>query len=82
MPTSVTLTFDDDLLTIGNANQLQVFNEKNQRIDTGVTKTSGATISTSINAKFLAGKYRVIYRALSADGHPVSANYYFYLKKK
>lgn len=81
-PSNVTLTFDDDLLDLATSNVIQVFNDKNRRVDRGGTKLQAATVSTLLNASLSVGRYRVTYRVLSADGHPVSATYYFYLKKK
>ena len=80
-PTSVTLTFDDDLINLSGSNQIQVFDSKKRRVDLGVTQLSGATITAKVKILSL-GTYRVVYRVLSADGHPVSSSYYFYLKKK
>lgn len=81
-PSNVTLTFDDDLLDLATSNVIQVFNDKNRRVDRGGTKIQAGTVSTLLNASLPVGRYRVAYRVLSADGHPVSASYYFYLKKK
>jgi methionine-rich copper-binding protein CopC len=81
-PTTVTLTFDDDLIDLASANLIQVFNSKNKRIDRAGTKLNGSTMSTALLANLPVGKYRVTYRVLSADGHPVTATYYFYLKMK
>jgi methionine-rich copper-binding protein CopC len=81
-PSNVTLTFDDDLLDLATSNVIQVFNDKNRRVDRGGTMIQAATVSTLLNASLPVGRYRVAYRVLSADGHPVSASYYFYLKKK
>lgn len=81
-PINVTLTFDDELLDMSTSNLVQVFSDKNRRVDGGATKVQGATVSTTLNKNLAIGRYRVVYRVLSADGHPVSASYYFYLKKK
>lgn len=81
-PKSVTLTFDDDLIAVAGSNQIQVLDAKKQRIDRGSTKVSAATISVALKSNIAVGKYQVVYRVLSADGHPVSSSYYFYLKKR
>lgn len=81
-PISVMLTFDDELLDVATSNVVQVFSDKNRRVDGGATKVQGATVSTTLKKNLAIGRYRVVYRVLSADGHPVSASYYFYLKKK
>jgi methionine-rich copper-binding protein CopC len=81
-PINVMLTFDDELLDVATSNVVQVFSDKNRRVDGGATKVQGATVSTTLKKNLAIGRYRVVYRVLSADGHPVSASYYFYLKKK
>jgi methionine-rich copper-binding protein CopC len=81
-PSIVTLTFDDNLIDVASANLIQVFNSKNRRVDRAGTKLNGSTVSTALLTNLPVGKYKVSYRVLSADGHPVAANYYFYLKKK
>ena len=81
-PKSVTLTFDDDLIAVAGSNQIQVLDAKKQRIDRGATKVTAATVSVALKSNIAVGKYQVVYRVLSADGHPVSSSYYFYLKKR
>lgn len=81
-PTAVSLTFDDDLIDVANANLIQVFNPKNRRVDRAGTKVNRATITTALVTGLTVGKYKITYRVLSADGHPITASHYFYLKKK
>jgi methionine-rich copper-binding protein CopC len=80
-PANVTLTFDDNLIDVTGANVIQVTNAKNVREDVGPSTLQGATLSVKLKALPL-GTYRVVYRVLSADGHPVSNAFYFYLRKK
>jgi methionine-rich copper-binding protein CopC len=82
LPTQVSLTFDDDLIALGGSNVIEVLDPKNKKIQSGATSLSQATISTKIKPSTILGKYKVIWRALSGDGHPVSGFYYFYLAKK
>lgn len=81
LPATVQITFDDDLIKMAGANIIQVRNPKNVQIQTGTTSIVGATISIKIKSSTLLGKYRLDWRALSADGHPVSGYYFFYLVK-
>lgn len=82
LPTIVQLTFDDDVINLSGANIIQVRNPKNQQINSGLTNVVASSISIKIKPSTLLGKYRVDWRALSADGHPVAGFYYFYLAKK
>jgi len=82
LPTQVSLTFDDDLIAMPGANVIEVLDPKSKKIQTGVTALTQATISVKLKSSTLLGKYKILWRALSADGHPVSGQYYFYLAKK
>ena len=82
LPTQIALTFDDDLIELASANIIEVINPKNIKIQTGLTLVSGATLSVKLKPGTALGRYKVVWRALSADGHPVSGYYYFYFAKK
>jgi methionine-rich copper-binding protein CopC len=82
LPSQVSLTFDDDLISLEGSNAIEVLDPKNKKIQTGATVLSQATISIRVRPSTILGKYKVIWRALSGDGHPVSSFYYFYLAKK
>jgi methionine-rich copper-binding protein CopC len=83
LPASVTLTFDDNLINLGGAsNQIEVTDPKGVRLDAGSSQVSGATLSVALKSGSVIGKYEVTYRVISADGHPVSNSFPFYLEKK
>jgi methionine-rich copper-binding protein CopC len=79
-PTQIKLTFDDDLIALESSNKIEVTNSKGQRVDTNNSSVLGNQLTVSLK-KLSAGKYRISYRVLSADGHPVAASYYFTVKK-
>ncbi|MDE2410065.1 MAG: copper resistance protein CopC [Actinomycetales bacterium] len=81
-PKAVTLTFDDDLLLLENGNQIQVRDPKRRVVDLGNSAAMGATVSVSLKKLTVWGKYSVAYHVISADGHPVTGSYSFYLAKK
>lgn len=81
-PTSVSLTFNDELIDLAGANQIVVTNPKGTRVDSGMSTLDRATLTTTLKRLTVFGRYKVSYRVLSADGHPVSAFYYFYFSKK
>ena len=75
LPNSISVTFGEELLVLGEeeVNTLAVrdsFNEDLSLIDVTV---EGDTISATVNlsSPVLAGEYRIIYRVVSADGHPI-----------
>jgi methionine-rich copper-binding protein CopC len=76
----VKLTFDDDLIVLGDSNQITVTNSKKQRVDSANTLVFGNQLTVGLK-KLKIGKYKVSYRALSADGHPISATYSFSVTK-
>ncbi len=80
-PTQIKLTFDDDLIELTDANTIQVTNSKRQRVDLNNSKVLGNQITVGLK-KLVVGSYRVTYRVLSADGHPISASYSFSVIKK
>ena len=82
LPAQVKLMFSDDLIDLEGGNQIQVTDPKGKRIETGSTLLVGNQLSTTVKKSSLFGRYRVTYRVLSEDGHPVSASYYFTLSKR
>lgn len=76
----VKLTFDDDLIDLAGSNQITVTNSKKQRVDAANSVVVGNQLSVGLK-KLKIGKYKVYYRALSADGHPISASYSFSVTK-
>lgn len=81
-PALASVTFDDDIVAMPDANQLVVTDPKRHRVDTGAFVVKGATLTVALKKTKLYGKYTVTYRVISADGHPVSESYPFYFKKK
>ncbi|MFM6966065.1 MAG: copper resistance protein CopC [Rhodoluna sp.] len=83
LPATVQLTFDDNLIVLGEAaNQIQVTDPKGKHLEVGPSSVNAATLSVRLKTGALVGKYEVTYRVISADGHPVSSSYPFYLAKK
>ncbi|MEY4296797.1 MAG: hypothetical protein RL016_643 [Actinomycetota bacterium] len=81
-PTNVTLTFDDELIPVDGGNQIVVTDPKGKVMSQAASQLKGATLSVALKKLTVFGRYKVLYRVLSADGHPVSAFYYFYFQKK
>ncbi|MEO0024169.1 MAG: hypothetical protein RL196_610 [Actinomycetota bacterium] len=77
-PKTVSLTFDDDLTQIDgqSVNEIRVFKQGASEVDLDNSAVSGATVTVGLS-KLTNGIYSVIYRVLSADGHPVSGQYQF-----
>jgi methionine-rich copper-binding protein CopC len=83
LPSKIQLTFDDNLIDLGgSSNQIEVTDPKGKRIDSGATRVDGSALTVQLKPYTLLGKYEVTYRVISADGHPVSNSFPFYLEKK
>lgn len=75
-PAAVTLTFDQAIKNLGQA--LEVIGPNGNSFVAGPPEIIGAVISAPIEAG-PAGEYRVSYRIVSADGHPVQDQYTYTL---
>ena len=69
-PTQVRLTFDENIQDIGDA--VVVTGPDGQRVDQGPPVIVDATATEALAPLTLRGHYTVSYRAVSADGHPVT----------
>jgi methionine-rich copper-binding protein CopC len=81
-PTAVVLTFDDDLIDLAGGNEIVVLDPRKHQVQNGLTQLNGATLKTPLKKVNLYGKYTVIYKVMSVDGHPVTSKFLFYLAKK
>ena len=80
LPPEISLTFDESLIVIGNANTITVLDPTGKEISTGETKVLNNVVSRSVTSSDMPGKYSVTYRVVSEDGHVVSATYQFTLQ--
>ncbi|WP_148043388.1 copper resistance CopC family protein [Flexivirga caeni] len=80
-PKTVTLTFDDIVLTRPARPQVTVQGPDGRYYETGCATVTDRVVTTPV-ALGPAGKYTVTWRIVSADGHPVSDNISFDLTGK
>jgi methionine-rich copper-binding protein CopC len=84
LPKKVVLTFNEDLLVVNNQNPNTL---SISRSDGATLKTSTATATKNTLAVSLQthkadfGRFKVTYRAVSADGHPITGSFFFIVKK-
>ena len=74
-PSEISLTFNETLMKIGDkqVSKFSVHNPKHSLIKLGALKVNAGTISARVKeTKLDSGTYKVYYRVISADGHPVS----------
>ena len=76
-PMEVTLTFNEELLKVGqeNPNKVEVFDESGALVS-GASLLSGASIAAPVGINGN-GAYTVKYRVVSKDGHVVEDEYQF-----
>ena len=82
MPEQVTLTFTEELLTLGgkDVNTLSLKDPNGTEIALTDIAVSGAVLSASIpTADYPSGSYEVQYKIVSADGHKLESHYTFSL---
>jgi copper resistance protein C len=81
-PSSVTLTFDQDVQGGEGINTISVVDANGGRYEVAGDPTiKDNAVSAKVNALGKAGQYKIGYRILSADGHPVSGELTFTLTK-
>ena len=76
-PMEVTLTFNEELLKVGqeNPNKVEVFDESGALVS-GVSVLTGASIAAPVGINGN-GAYTVKYRVVSKDGHVIEDSYDF-----
>ena len=79
-PKSISLTFNEDLIKISGKNVSKIsLSNTLGAIKLGPTTINKGTISAPIIKTLPASKYKVSYRVVSADGHPVSGSFNFWV---
>ncbi|MEY4043108.1 MAG: hypothetical protein RL529_675 [Actinomycetota bacterium] len=79
-PEFVSLTFGEKLMTIegeAEANQVQVTDGAGARVDNGDYQVTGEVLTVSLKPDQADGTYKVTYRVVSEDGHPIEGVYEF-----
>ena len=79
-PKYISLTFNQDLIEIAGkkVNQIRLFNSKNKEIKLTQSIVIGKDIHVPVS-KLPASKYKVTYRVVSADGHPITGSFNFWV---
>ena len=74
-PETVTLTFSDDIQPLGT--EVVVSGSNGANLAEGDVAIAGPEVTQSLAAQRPAGAYTVTWRAVSADGHPISGEFTF-----
>lgn len=79
-PGVVSLTFGEKLMVMEGeeaANQVQVTDSSNARVDNGDFQVTGEVLTVSLKPDLADDTYKVTYRVVSEDGHPIEGVYEF-----
>ena len=83
LPSKITLTFEDPLLTLGKSaiNHVVVTDPMGSVITSGIDVVKGAAVTDVFKSgQAASGKYSVSYRVSALDGHIVSGKFAFRIK--
>ena len=73
-PEVISLTFGEKLMIMegeAEANQVQVTDSSNARVDNGDFQVTGEVLTVSLKPDLADDSYLVTYRVVSEDGHPI-----------
>lgn len=79
-PKYISLTFNEELVSITGkeVNKIRLFNAKGKEIKLPKAQVIHKDIVVVVS-KLPASKYKVTYRVVSADGHPISGSFSFHV---
>ena len=77
LPSTVSLTFADELVAIGDSNSISVTDENGMELTSGKPDVSGAAISINLKPSEITGVIKVDYRVVGSDGHLIKGDYQF-----
>ena len=76
-PAAVTLTFSAELTPGAGATEVQVLDAGGTVVNEGDAVTEGTTVTQPLAPELANGAYRVLWKVVSGDGHPVSGELAF-----
>jgi methionine-rich copper-binding protein CopC len=77
LPSTITINFAEDLVSIGNSNSISVLDANGEEISQGEVSVSGPMLSKQILASEKTGLFKVEYRAVASDGHVITGDFVF-----
>jgi methionine-rich copper-binding protein CopC len=77
LPSTVSLTFADELVALGDSNSISVTDENGNELTSGKPEVSGAVLSINLEVSEATGVMKVEYRAVASDGHVIKGDYQF-----
>lgn len=77
LPSALTLTFSAKLIDGEGATEVVVTDPAGESVTDGAATVDGAVVSQPLDAAGAAGRYRVVWKVVSSDGHPTSGEFSF-----
>ena len=79
-PKYISITFNEELIEIAGkpVSKISLFNAKGKEIKLPKAQIVHKDIVVAVS-KLPPSRYKVVYRVVSADGHPVSGSFYFWV---
>ena len=77
LPSEITLTFSEKLITGDGATELVVTDASGASVVNGPATVDGAIVTQPLVAGGAAGEYHVVWKIVSSDGHPTSGEFSF-----
>ena len=79
-PKYISITFNEELIEIAGkpVSKIRLFNAKGKEIKLPKAQIIHKDIVVAVS-KLPPSKYKVTYRVVSADGHPVTGSYFFWV---
>ncbi len=79
-PKSISITFNEDLIKISGKNVSKIsLSNTIGNVKLGAITINKGTITAKLLKTLPVSKYKVTYRIVSADGHPVSGSFNFWV---
>ena len=77
LPSQISLTFAEELIQIGKSNSINLIDESGKDLTIGEVEVSGTNLTKNVIVADATGIFKVVYRAVAADGHVVKGEYTF-----
>lgn len=77
LPSEITLTFSEKLITGAGATELLVTDPTGTPVSDGPATVNGTIVTQPLVAEAAAGVYHVVWKIVSSDGHPTSGEFSF-----
>lgn len=76
--TGFVLNFNNDLMSVGGGNEILIEDPSGKSVVEGLPQVDGRAVTQAVKAPLAPGDaYKVTWRVVSSDGHPIQGIYFF-----